>query len=154
MDDGAILNETLSKLVNKNLEGRVQHDRSRPVGSGGQGSAYKGTLQPSGDLVAVKEIRVTAKHLLRMSKVRASSYIGDGVADTELCGISGTGALKAIAKEIRICSDLDHPNIVTFIGFVPIISKLPLLVWEWVENGTLEEFLEKNTGFHMGYLVS
>lgn len=78
MDDSAILSETLSKLTDKNLDGRVEYDKSRPVAFGGQGCVYMGQLRPSGDLVAVKEVRVTAKQMIgmrKMDKVRASSLL-------------------------------------------------------------------------------
>lgn len=60
--------------------------------------------------------------------------------------------VKAIAKEIKICSSLSHPNIVTFLGFM-IERGYPLLISEWIENGTLEEFLEANIRAQIGHIV-
>lgn len=69
MDEYIVLSETLSKVTDKNLEGRVEYDRTSPVGIGGQANVYIGKLRPSGEFVAVKEVRVTAKEMSRMRKV-------------------------------------------------------------------------------------
>ena len=66
--------------------------------------------------------------------------------------LNDTVVTKSVEKEIRISSKLRHPNIVQFLGLV-IEDGYPLLISEWVENGTLNDYLEKNSDCHIGYVV-
>lgn len=77
MDDSVVLKETFSKLTDKNLEGKVEYSRTNLVSFGSQGYVYMGTLRPSGSLVAVKEMRVTARRILGMKKVSALFLLRD-----------------------------------------------------------------------------
>lgn len=52
--------------------------------------------------------------------------------------------LQKLTKEIRIWSQLSHPNVLPFLGyFVEGEGAMPSLVSEWMENGTLTVYLEK-----------
>lgn len=69
MDQSVTISDTLSRLANKKLEGRLQYNRKNPIGVGGQGIVYKGTLEAENH-VAVKELRVILAQFLKLSKVR------------------------------------------------------------------------------------
>ena len=77
------LTEALSKLATKYLKGQVEYDRRSPVGSGGQGTVYKGTLR-SGRSVAVKELRVIAAQIINIIKV-CDIPGSESIRKAELC---------------------------------------------------------------------
>jgi len=59
--------------------------------------------------------------------------------------------LQSFFKEVVLWKNLRHPNIVPFIG----VTTNPLqLVLEWMPNGTLTEFVEKNPSASRIDLVS
>jgi len=47
---------------------------------------------------------------------------------------------KNIAKEIRIWSELKHPNVLPLLGYL-VEGNYPSLVSEWVVNGSLREYM-------------
>jgi len=49
---------------------------------------------------------------------------------------------KNIAKEIRIWSDLEHPNVLPLLGY-RIEGDYPSLVSSWMEKGSLREYMLK-----------
>ncbi|KAL0843179.1 hypothetical protein Bca101_016424 [Brassica carinata] len=87
------------------------------LGEGGSGRVYKGTLQSTGQLVAVKQLD---KH-----------------------GLHGT---KEFQAEVLSLSKLEHPNLVKLIGYCADGDQR-LLVFEYVSGGSLPDHLfEQETG--------
>ena len=81
------------------------------LGEGGSGRVYKGTLQSTGQLVAVKQLD---KH-----------------------GLHGT---KEFQAEVLSLSKLEHPNLVKLIGYCADGDQR-LLVFEYVSGGSLPDHL-------------
>ncbi|CAN6806094.1 unnamed protein product [Brassica oleracea] len=81
------------------------------LGEGGSGRVYKGTLQSTGQLVAVKQLD---KH-----------------------GLHGT---KEFQAEVLSLSKLEHPNLVKLIGYCADGDQR-LLVFEFVSGGSLPDHL-------------
>ncbi|THH03010.1 hypothetical protein EW145_g6607 [Phellinidium pouzarii] len=50
--------------------------------------------------------------------------------------------LKTLAKELRIWSDLDHPYVLPLLGFFIEDNNYPSLVSAWMENGTVQQYLQ------------
>ena len=48
-----------------------------------------------------------------------------------------------IAKEIRVWSNLRHPNVLMFLGYALEGGDYPLLVSEWMENGNALDYVKK-----------
>ena len=49
-----------------------------------------------------------------------------------------------IAKEIRVWSNLHHQNVLMFLGYALEGGDYPLLVSEWMENGTVQTYVQRN----------
>ena len=49
-----------------------------------------------------------------------------------------------IAKEIRVWSNLHHPNVLMFLGYALEGGDYPLLVSEWMENGTAKVYVHQH----------
>ncbi|EOA30232.1 hypothetical protein CARUB_v10013354mg [Capsella rubella] len=81
------------------------------LGEGGFGRVYKGTLQSTGQVVAVKQLD---KH-----------------------GLHGN---KEFQSEVLSLGQLDHPNLVKLIGYCADGDQR-LLVYEYISGGSLEEHL-------------
>ena len=59
-----------------------------------------------------------------------------------------------LTNRIQIWSKLDHPNILKFVGYGLSGEGLPLLISEWMENGTVESYLRMNANADVLGLVS
>ena len=86
--------------------------RSELLGTGGFGAVYKGTLQPSGALVAVKRI-------LHESKA---------------------GAEQGFVAEVSSISQIRHRNLVQLLGWCHEDGHL-LLVCDYMPNGSLDQWI-------------
>jgi serine/threonine protein kinase len=86
--------------------------RSELLGTGGFGAVYKGTLQPSGALVAVKRI-------LHESKA---------------------GAEEGFVAEVSSISQIRHRNLVQLLGWCHEDGHL-LLVYDYMPNGSLDQWI-------------
>ncbi|KAL5524358.1 hypothetical protein ACEPAF_9498 [Sanghuangporus sanghuang] len=59
---------------------------------------------------------------------------------------------KWIEREMKIWSRLDHPNILPFLGYM-FEKDWPSLISEWMDNGTLKEFMEKQSKIDILHLA-
>jgi serine/threonine protein kinase len=57
------------------------------------------------------------------------------------------------ARELCIWARLEHKNVLTLIGIVTV-EGMPALASEWMENGTMSEYLKGRTGASILKVVS
>jgi serine/threonine protein kinase len=105
------------KLINsKDLEKATDnYNANRILGQGGQGTVYKGMLA-EGRIVAVKK----------------SKAIDEGKQ------------LEEFVNEVVILSQLNHRNVVKLIACC-LETEVPMLVYEYVPNGTLSQYVNGQT---------
>ncbi|KAG8895995.1 hypothetical protein FRC01_012083, partial [Tulasnella sp. 417] len=60
--------------------------------------------------------------------------------------------MKRLAREIYVWAELDHPQVLELLGFA-FDNRTPCLISPWCENGTLQEYLQKNPGANRRLLV-
>ena len=93
---------------------------------------------------SIKCLRVSMKNCQTLQKVRVLYGIFFCVTGKH------PWALQSFFREAVVWKRLKHPNVVPFIG----VTRDPLqIVSEWMPNGTLAEYLERNPGANRISLV-
>ncbi|KAG1820905.1 kinase-like domain-containing protein [Suillus subaureus] len=108
--------QDLSKYITK--------DGDYPIARGGFGEIWKCTLYKDRNSVnvAVKSLQV---------------YADDHF------GAAKTKKIKRIKRELRICANLNHPNILPVFGYTCGFGPFIAIVSPWADNGNLTVYLER-----------
>ncbi|THH06165.1 hypothetical protein EW145_g4263 [Phellinidium pouzarii] len=116
------LRRTLDMLSHRNLEGSVTFDsHEHVIYHGGYGELYTGVLRLRGggqSKVVIKRLRFSLKHI--------------------------NDAAENMARNICVWSKLDHENVLALSGFITEENGFPSLVSEYMEDGTLSDYVKTN----------
>ncbi|KAG2095090.1 kinase-like domain-containing protein [Suillus discolor] len=105
----------------QDLSEYITKDGDYPITRGGFGEIWKCTYRSSVK-VAVKALQVYADDQLGPAKVKK---------------------IKRIKRELRICANLKHTNILPIFGYTHGFGPFPAIVSPWAENGNLIVYLER-----------
>ncbi|EJC99186.1 kinase-like protein [Fomitiporia mediterranea MF3/22] len=141
-DTDSTLQRTLTKLTHLDLTGRVarvQYDTTAMQANGEYCDVFVGTISmqaskdPSDRLATVPKLKVAIKRMrVHIQKEREFD--------------------KLLAKELYVWSKLDHPNILPLQGFA-LEGAYPLVISEWLENGTVREYLQSHPQQDVGPMI-
>jgi hypothetical protein len=104
---------------------------------GGFSDVYYGRHITCNKYVAIKRLRVHIQREIKLSKVC------DPLARSHEVGSHIT---QNIARELRIWASLTHPNVLPILGYVFSQGATFAFISEWMENGTIRDFLERHPG--------
>lgn len=127
------LSEALTALKRYDLSGRITViDWDHPKGQGGSCEVFIGSS--GGERVAVKRTRfgpLDDSDAVKERRLLSSSH------DECL-----TVTIQRLTSEFKIWSDLQHAHVLPFIGYV-LRGDHPCLVSEWMDNGSVRDFLRR-----------
>lgn len=58
-----------------------------------------------------------------------------------------------LIHEIRVWSRLNHPNILPFVGYALESNDCPLLISEWMEDGTINKYVKSHPDCDISHIV-
>ncbi|KAJ2451787.1 mitogen-activated protein kinase kinase kinase [Coemansia sp. RSA 2336] len=106
---------------------RFQWIRGKLIGRGSFGHVYVGINAGTGEVIAVKQIRLP-------TELRAAAAAGDGkLAD----------AVQMMQTEVELLRDLDHEHIVQLLG-VEVTPGLMSMFLEYVPGGTVQSLVQQH----------
>ncbi|TDL16161.1 kinase-like protein [Rickenella mellea] len=117
-DPNQVLTDMLTRLSCLDLSGRVTKIGTHAKSGGSYSDIFHGRLLSNGKLVAIRELRA---HIFPEAELK-----------------------KSIALELRIWSDLEHPNVLPLLGFTLDFGPHPVFVTEWMSNGTVLDYVKAN----------
>ncbi|KAJ2728915.1 Suppressor of Sensor Kinase (SLN1) [Coemansia sp. BCRC 34962] len=125
--------QTLRLLAASPSNINIRWQIGRNIGGGAFGSVYIGYNLDTGEMMAVKEIRFPSRPL-----ERAPAGLGHGMRAGGEVGRDHPG--HKIAREMKVMSMLQHPNIVTYYGFEVHREKVYLFM-ELCSKGSLAQVI-------------
>jgi serine/threonine protein kinase len=119
------LHDLSPEAILHNLTGCITRDEDFPAARGGFGEIWKCTyhINHSSVKVAVKALQV---------------YVDDQL------GAAKMKKIKRIKRELVICANLNHPNILPVFGYTYGFGPFIAIVSPWAENGNLTVYLESD----------
>jgi serine/threonine protein kinase len=109
----------------QDLSKHITKDGKYAIARGGFGEIWKCTLRTDGRSA---KVAVKAFH----------AYAADQL------GAAKTKKIKRIERELRICANLKHPNILPVYGYTYGFGPFLAIVSPWAENGNLTDYLKLN----------
>ncbi|KAG2343707.1 kinase-like protein [Suillus weaverae] len=113
-----------SEATLKDLSKDITKDGDYPIARGGFGEIWKCTYH-----INRRSIKVAVKAL-------------QVYADDQL-GAAKTKKIKRIKRELRICANLKHPNVLPVYGYTYGFGPFLAIVSPWAENGNLMVYLKR-----------
>ena len=110
-----ILIDDINKYSIPSKSFKANYEKICKLGKGAFGEVYKAKEIRTGDIVAVKQIKI---HHTRLN-------------------------YDSIINEINVLKHLDHPNIVKYYNYFEEEDKI-FIIMEYLDGGTLKEYLKNN----------
>ncbi|KAG1833283.1 kinase-like domain-containing protein [Suillus subluteus] len=120
-NDGS--DDFLRDVILQDLSKYITKDGDYPVARGGFGEIWKCTFHID---------RTSAKVAVKALQVYAADQFG----------AAKTKKIKRVKRELRICANLKHPNILPVYGYTYGFGPFLAIVSPWAENGNLSDYLE------------
>lgn len=124
-DSSSPVSDPYYRAVVRDLTGSVQKLRPAAVARGGFSDIYLGALTPSGELVAIKVLRIAGVDEERLQRKLQ----------------------RRIERELTTWQRLNHPNILPLYGTCDEemwLSEAPVLVSPWMSNKSVDQYIANN----------
>jgi serine/threonine protein kinase len=142
-----VFRELVSKLNRFVLPNEIKIGQC--IGRGGFADVHVADMCFAGtnrtDKVAVKKFQVTLRSEEAFAKAWRLLFVHDGrIIDGEL--------IQTFKREFIIWKKLEHENILPLLG-ITVIDGISCTVSEWMENGTMDAYLDAHAGADVLELV-
>ncbi len=135
------LNDIFEALQDINLEGKIEDQETEQLGLGSSSDIFRARYTAHNKIVAVKRVRLLLLDNIADARVSLILLPRIQVPTADSC------FLQAIGREVRLWSKLNHPNVLPLLGyFLSGPKAIPNFVSEWMEKGTLTDYM-KNRPF-------